>query len=128
MSVLMDEFYGYAKAHFNGGNLKEASDAFKVLCMKHPYEKQFWIGFAASEQKLGRYEGALHAWAVAALLSPDDPRPHFRAAECYFSLGVRDDGLMALTEASERLGADDPLSDEIEALKTQWDSGNGFCN
>lgn len=95
-------FYSYAFAHYQSGHSKEAIEAFHVLCARRPLESRFWFGLGASLQEERKYQDALHAWAMTALLNPDDPYPHFHAAECYLSLNLPQDAEKAFQEARLR--------------------------
>ncbi len=116
----LEQFYAYGFAQYGTGNWTEAADVFRVLCTRRPLEERFWFALGASLQQARSYSDALHAWSMAALLSPENPLPHFHAAECCFSLQNKDDGAKALKEAEQRLKNPDPLQGKIAILKEQW--------
>jgi type III secretion system low calcium response chaperone LcrH/SycD len=117
-----EKFYAYGFAQYGSGNWAEAADAFRLLCTRRPLEPKFWFALGATLQEAGRYEDALHSWAMAALLKKEDPYPHFHAAECCFSLQMAEDASKALAESESRLGAEfaHPLKDKIGLLRQQW--------
>lgn len=116
----VDRFYSYGFAQYGTGNWAEAADVFRLLCTRRPLEPKFWFALGATLQEAGSYRDALHAWAMAALLKKEDPYPHFHAAECCFSLDLKQDGAKALQEAKIRSSQEHPLSDKISLLKEQW--------
>lgn len=115
-----EAFYAHAFALYQAGKMEDASEVFQVLCTRYPLEKRFWFGLAASCQESAHYEKALHAWAMSALLDPDNPYPHFHAAECSTSLQQKEDALFALEEARALMKSDERLSKSIYALEERW--------
>lgn len=120
MSLDVEKFTTYGVAQYRSGNWDEARDAFRVLCSNRPLEPQFWVALGACLQEAGSYEEALEPWAMAALLMPNDPYPHFHAAECYFSLSQTEDAGKALAESAAHISGDHPLAPKINLLKEQW--------
>jgi type III secretion system low calcium response chaperone LcrH/SycD len=116
----LEQFYAYGFAQYDAGNWGEAADVFRVLCTRRPLETRFWFGLGATLQEAKSYLEALQAWAMAALLSPDDPFPHFHAAECYFSLDDRTEAAHGLKEAEARIHGPHPLRGKIALFKEQW--------
>lgn len=116
----VEPFYTDAFAQYEAGKFTEAIEAFRLLCYRHPLEGRFWFGLAASLQESRKYEEALQAWAVAAVLKRRDPYPHFHAAECYFSLQNLEDGAKALDEAAEKSNENLDLKEKIALLREQW--------
>jgi type III secretion system low calcium response chaperone LcrH/SycD len=115
-----EQFYSFAFAQYQCGDLKKATDAFHVLCARRPLEARFWFGLGATLQEDKCYEGALRAWAMTALLDRDNPYPHFHAAECACSIANFDDAKHALREAKKRLTEDHPLEEKIPILQEAW--------
>ncbi len=116
-----EALYTHAFAQYQTGGIEKAIEAFRVLCAEQPLEARFWFGLAASLQEGRDYKLALHAWAMAALLDPKDPYPHFHAAECSLSIDDRKDAILALQEAQKRIDdAKHPLQDRILVLKEAW--------
>ncbi len=116
----MERFYTYGFSQYEGGNYKEAIEVFRILCTRGPRVSRFWFALGASLQQANQYEEALRAWAIAALLSPKDPMPHFHAAECYLSVKNLKDAFFALKETKVRTDQEDPLNERIDLLKKQW--------
>jgi type III secretion system low calcium response chaperone LcrH/SycD len=116
----VEQFYAYGFAQYGTGNWGEAADVFRVLCTRRPLVARFWFGLGATLQGAENYMDALHAWAMAALLSTDDPYPHFHAAECYFSLLDSNEAAQGLKEAEARIVGPHPLRGKIALLREQW--------
>ncbi len=115
-----ERFYTYGFSQYEGGNYKEAMEVFRILCTNHPRISRFWFALGASLQQANQYEEALRAWAIAAVLTPQDPMPHFHAAECYLSVKNLKDACLALKETKMRTDEEDPLNERIELIKKQW--------
>lgn len=120
----IESIYAQAFAFYQGGKLEDAENLFQILCRKAPVEARFWFGLGAALQQQQKYQSSLRAWAVAALLTKQDPYPHFHAAECLFSLGNQKQGLCALGEAQQRVNANHPLRDRIIFFKEYWGQTN----
>jgi type III secretion system low calcium response chaperone LcrH/SycD len=115
-----EEFYTFAHAQYESGSLKMARDAFNVLCIRKPLEHRFWFGYAATLQEEKKFEQALSAWAMAALLDCKNPYPHYHAAECSLSMNNLKDAKLALKETNKRIEVGHPLYDRIPLLKEAW--------
>lgn len=115
-----EKFYTYGFCQYESGNYKEAVDVFRILCTNHPTVSRFWFALGASLQQTHLFEEALRAWAVAAILTPQDPMPHFHAAECYLSTKNLIEANKALDATKSRMAGEDPLNCKIDLLKKQW--------
>lgn len=98
------------------GNYEKASDLFLQLTLSNPYEESYWRGLASSYQMQNKWDEALHAWALCALLKEDDPLPHYHAAECLFSKKEKEETQKALMQAKLRC-KDDALLSKIQFLE-----------
>ena len=98
------------------GNYEKASDLFLQLTLSDPYEESYWRGLASSYQMQSKWDEALHAWALCALLKEDDPLPHYHAAECLFSKKEKEETQKALMQAKLRC-KDDALLSKIQFLE-----------
>jgi type III secretion system low calcium response chaperone LcrH/SycD len=117
----MEEVYGEAFCFYNEDDYLESSTAFRWLVLLNPFVAKYWAGLAASLQLMGKYEKALHAYAMEALLDSDNPYPHFHAYECYCGLHQLDEGNKALKLAYTRTlnkEAYQALKQEIENIGT----------
>lgn len=114
------QFYALGFSLYGAGSFQESTQVFEVLCLRKPLEYPHWFGLASSFQETGRYEKALNAWAMAAILDRSSPHPHFHAAECCFSLGQIEEAKTALNAALARADGDSLLQDQISLLLQQW--------
>lgn len=117
------KLYSTAYACYDEGLFVEASDIFTQLTLIDPQQEAYWFGLAASRQMEKKYKPALYAWGFAALLSKDDPLPHFHAAECLVSLNQKEEAKIALSAALECC-CSEALSSRIEQLKEVCDAGH----
>lgn len=118
----MEEVYSEAYRFYQEDIYLESSAAFRWLVLLNPFVAKYWQGLAASLQLLGKYEKALHAYAMVALLDCDNPYPHFHAYTCYCDLHNPEDADKALDLAYQRtLGKEiyRDLQHEIETCKKQ---------
>lgn len=117
----VEALYSLAFANYQSGLWNQAEEIFLALCEKCPLEGRFWFGLGASLQEGGKFQDALKAWAMTALLQKEDPYPHFHAAECYLSIQDSEEAKKALEEAGSRLNLDHPLKEKVEILQKQWE-------
>ncbi len=118
----MEEIYCEAYRLYQEDIYLESSTAFRWLVLLNPFVAKYWKGLAASLQLMEKYEKALHAYAMAALLDSDNPYPHFHAFECYESMENDEDADKALDLAYHRtLGKESyrDLQEEIGQIKKE---------
>lgn len=95
---------------------KDSLEIFRRLCIARPYEPKFWFGLASSFQMMNKFEEALMPWTMLCLVDPNNPMPHFHAAECLISLKNFTRAKEALFTA-EKLDSDESFSGKIAALR-----------
>ena len=101
-SYEMEKLYEEAFEYYAADCYLDSLTVFRWLVLFNSYEAKYWMGFAANQQLLQRYEKALHAYAVASLLDIKNPYPHYHAFECYRLLNNKDDAKKALNLAYQR--------------------------
>ena len=69
---------------------------FGFLVVNNQLEKRFYNAFASSLQMLGRHAEAVQYYSMASLFDIDDPLPTFHTAECFISMGWKDEARQAL--------------------------------
>ena len=117
----LEASYTQAYALYQSGRNSRAAHLFRSLCAEAPLEYRFWFGLGSCLQESREFQNALQAWAMAALLDPKNPYPHFHAAECACSLNQMKEAGLALKEAKARLvDPNHPLRGPIEVLEEQW--------
>lgn len=103
---------------------QQASEAFKVLVLAHPFEAKYWKALGACLQMQKMYEEALDCYQSALTFSsePIDLSLYIHAADCYFALKQIDAGLNTLETA--RLYAEKRkekrLCSHIAFMRQQW--------
>ncbi len=124
----MEEIYNEAYRYYQENHYVEASTAFRWLVLLNPFIGKYWRGLAASLQLLNKYEKALHAYAMTALLESDDPYPHFYAYECYKALKNKEEAARALQSAYAKTNKPEfkKLKEEIGKLIQKLE-GNHVC-
>lgn len=113
--------YAAAFGNYELGSYAEASSLFTALVLANPFQESHWRGLASSRQMEEKYQEALQAWSMVALLAEHDPLPHFHAAECLLTLRNAKEALKALNCAETRLSKEEPaLRSKIELLKATY--------
>lgn len=113
----MEKLYEEAHAFYEADQYEEAHTLFRWLVLLDAYTARYWMGYAASQQVCEKYDQALHAYAVAALLESSAPYPHYYAAVCYRMQGEWGEASKALALAQERVSACE--GKEYEALERE---------
>lgn len=102
----------------------EAAQLFRFLTVLAPFEANYWKGLGASLQMKGQYNEALSCYICCQILNHEQPDPHLYvyAADCYFALDQREQGLKALEAA--RLSAeekdDEQVIHHVSLMKELW--------
>lgn len=91
--------YAFGLHYYEHGKYKEAADFFTVLTTINGHNSKYWSALAAASKMLREYEKALEEYAVAIHLSPGNPYSYFYAADCYFALGMQEEGINALDKS-----------------------------
>ncbi len=123
----MEEVYHEAYRFYQEDVYLEASAAFRWLVLLNPFVDKYWKGLAASLQLLGKYEKALHAYAMAALLDSDNPYPHFHAYECYEDMHNPEDAEKALDLAYQRTLGNETHRDLQQEIEICRKRGGYLC-
>jgi type III secretion system low calcium response chaperone LcrH/SycD len=118
--VIAEQVYALAFSLYQSGDYQKAETAFRLLCARQPLKPKYWIGLGATLQQDQNYPEAMNAWAMASLIEPEDPYPHFHAAECAISIENLNEARLALMEAEKRITAEHPLMERIPLLKKMW--------
>lgn len=116
-----ERLYAISYGLYECGNYTKAANFFSCLIFHNPFDVRFWKGLAAAKQMEPDYQAAIHAWSILALLAPQDPSPHFHAAECFISIDNRTEALKALACAENLPNAP---KEKIDLLKTLLFYGN----
>ena len=95
----IEAFYAFGHALYEGGKYENAMHFFRFLTLVDSQNRKHWMGLGAAYQMLKEYERALQCYGFAALQNEKDPKAHFHAAECFFSLNQAENGAEALNSA-----------------------------
>ena len=109
--------YASGYRFYQQGAYEKAAELFTTLVMYDPFDQRSWKGLAAARQMDQKYQAAVQAWGVLALLSGHAPDAHFHAAECLLSWGEREEALKALQYAEQTLNSNTDLSAKLQTLK-----------
>jgi type III secretion system low calcium response chaperone LcrH/SycD len=110
------DFYSQACVFYENNQSQEAENIFLLLISMRPHIKTLWMGLAGAKQKQNNYQGALQAYAMAALLDSDDPIPHYYAALCNIELNHFDDTIKALDIATSLCSTNSQYFDLYEKI------------
>ncbi|MCH9627918.1 MAG: Chaperone protein SicA [Chlamydiales bacterium] len=100
----MEKLYEEAFSYYEADRYLDALTVFRWLVLFNAFKAKYWLGFAACQQLMQRYEKALHAYAMASLLAPESPDPHYHAYECYMEMEDKDEAQKALKLAEQKRG------------------------
>ncbi|MCB1071658.1 MAG: tetratricopeptide repeat protein [Chlamydiia bacterium] len=116
----------FAQTLYQNGDYEEAKGVYQQLAAFEPYSPNYWAGVGACLQVEKRYEEALKAWSMVALLNEEDPSSHFHAAECYYALGLFLEGEKELDACKGRVKeTDQDLLEKIARLESSWTKEEG---
>lgn len=109
--------YSQGYRNYADGHYDLASCVFSALVQAYPLDEKYWRSLASSKQMEEKYEEALRAWAMTALLNAEDPLPHFHAAECLTCLQQHEEALKALACAEKQVSHQQDLVEKIGKLR-----------
>lgn len=89
----------YAYSCYSQGLWQKAISTFRELVKWFPAKGAYWYGLGSSLMMSGNDEEAAHAFQIACIHSPDDPRPLTYWAECSSRLGQHDVAKAAIGHA-----------------------------
>lgn len=118
----LQALYSEAVQEYDAGHYDKAHDFFCYLSTELPMQPEIWKGLASCNQVRKYYPEALMDWSMAALLDPNDPMPHFYAAECLFAQGDRVEARKAVRLALG-LPCTEEFLNQIVRLKEVIDNG-----
>jgi tetratricopeptide (TPR) repeat protein len=93
------EFFEIAMQFLEDKKARDAADAFFFLASLKPENEEIWLRLGNAEQLCERYEEAIFAYEVAALVSVKDPFPYLYASLAYLKMNQQADAVAALNEA-----------------------------
>ena len=83
----LNAVYSLAFSYYSTGRYDEALKLFKFLVMFDHLSQKFWTGLGSTHQMLKNYDEAIAAYAQAAILDLENPKPMYYAAICHIAKG-----------------------------------------
>lgn len=122
-----EEMYAVGFALYEKQKYNEASFFFRALATIDPSNIRFWKALGASLQMTNDLEGALNCYLATIYLIGDNQRDsilYIHAADCYFALQRKDEGLQALkmAEMGNLKDKDEKIQEHISFMRTLWDN------
>lgn len=109
----------FAYSCYTQGHLQKAISTFRQLVMYCPNKGAYWYGLGSSLMLHGKDDEAAHAFQIASIQSPEDPRPLAYWAECAARLGRQDVAQAAITHAEKKARSVEFASflEQVEVIK-----------
>ncbi len=92
----------FAYSCYQQGHWQKAISTFRQLTMYCPNKGAYWYGLGSSLMLHGNDEEAAHAFQIASIHNPEDPRPLAYWAECAVRLGKDDVAKAAIKHAEKK--------------------------
>ncbi len=92
----------YAYSCYNHALWEKAIATFRYLTLYFPNKSNYWYGLGSSLMLSGNDDEAAHAFQIASIHSPEDPRPLTYWAECLARLGRSDMAQAAIKQAEKK--------------------------
>ena len=107
---------------------EKAGHFFRLLTIIDPSDMKYWKGLGASLQLAKKYQEAVECYASAVLVGSDQPDPYLfvHAADCFFALDQKEQGLKALEGAklSAELRKDMQVIAHVALMQELWSKNN----
>ncbi|MEM6546636.1 MAG: SycD/LcrH family type III secretion system chaperone [Pseudomonadota bacterium] len=114
----MEAVYAQGYSLFRSGNYPKAEEVFTFLATFDNAERKYWTALGAVRFNQKNYDGAVMAYAQAAILNVDADLL-VKVAQCHLGIGERETARDALEAAVEFAGEDEgqaPLKARAEAM------------
>lgn len=114
-----EALYHHAFTYYKQGQYQEAEPLFQLLTVINTRQAKYWMGLGACCQMKQNYSEAIKSYELAVAITPEDPRIHIHASDCFFAMGQSENGLFAL-ECAERAAQlhEGPESQELKRAIT----------
>ncbi len=94
--------HNFAYGCYQQGQWQKAIDTFRQLVMYLPNKSEYWYGLGSSLMMTGNDKDAAHAFEIACITRPEDPRPYAYWAEALSRLGSHDLAEIVIKEAEKK--------------------------
>jgi hypothetical protein len=88
--------YGVGYSLYESQHFEDASRLFEFLVLHQPKEPRYLFAYASSLQMCGDYVNAVWMYVCVLMSSTNDLRPYLYIAQCFFALGMKDQGIETL--------------------------------
>jgi len=92
----IEELYHQGYLYYQQDLYDKCRQYFEFCVILDPFITKYWMALGATQQLVKDLDKALHSYAIAAYLDPDDPFAHFHAYECLEALNNKCDAQKAL--------------------------------
>lgn len=99
-------FYAAGRDLYDYNAFEKAADIFFLLTTLNPYYSNVWLSLGLAEQKCGRFETALKAYAMGAITNLSSPESFLYAADCCIAMNNLSEAKVYLEEGMERINKD----------------------
>lgn len=109
----------FAYSCYTQGHWQKAISTFRQLVMCCPNKGAYWYGLGSSLMLHGNDDEAAHAFQIASIHSPEDPRPLAYWAECSARLGRHDVATAAIKHAEKKVKGSEYAGffDQVQVIK-----------
>lgn len=83
----LNAVYSLGFSYYQTGRYDEALKLFKFLVLMDHLCQKYWTALGSAHQMLKNYDDAIKAFAQAALLDLNNPKPMYYAALCHLAKG-----------------------------------------
>lgn len=123
----LETLYHFAHSYYKQGKYEDAEGLFRFLTVANTHTRKYWMGLGASLQMRKVYDKAIESYELAAALDPTDPQVHLYAADCYFGMSKKEEGLFALDCAERAIKLSKPVDSEnllahLALIRKAWNN------
>ena len=123
-SQQISSLYAMGYHFYRNGKYEDAKPIFRLLSTVQADDRKHWLGLAGCYQMLKEYKAAIECYSVAAIQNPNDPYPHWHAAECFYRSNHKEKAFTTLNSAIEIAQLDvikfQPLISQLQLIRQVW--------
>jgi len=87
----LEALYSVGFANYGAGKYDDAEKVFHFLCTLCHTNAKYWLALGSVRHAKRNFDGAVKAYAAAAMWDIHRPKPHYYSAECNLALGNLDE-------------------------------------
>ena len=111
----LEAVYSLAFGYYRTGKYDEALKLFQFLVLFDHLNAKFWFGLGATQQAIKDYQGAVASYGYCSFLNLENPKPQYRAAECFLAIGDKRNAASSLEALNEYCPANTDVGREYRA-------------